>query len=105
MLNHYSWAQIPLLVKDDDASCRGFIRSFQGLLYSNIRTAKSRYRWRYLGSKVIRGKEVSVLFIFLYISEGKFAIYSCCSTGKQNIFCSPERMYRLCFLVVVLDML
>ena len=28
-------------------------------------------------------------YTVLYISEGKFTIYSCCGTGKQNIFCSP----------------
>ena len=40
------------------------------------------------GGKVICG-EVSTFYMFLYISEGKFAIYSCCGTEKQNIFCSP----------------
>ena len=42
------------------------------------------------GRKVIWGEEVSLFYIFLQISEGKFAIHSCCGTGKQNIFCSPE---------------
>ena len=30
-----------------------------------------------------------IFYIFLYISEGKFTIYSCCGTGKKNIFCRP----------------
>ena len=33
---------------------------------------------------------MSIFYIFLYISEGKFSIYSCCGTGKQNIFCSSD---------------
>ena len=32
---------------------------------------------------------MSIFYIFLYTSEGKLAIYSCCGTRKQNIFCSP----------------
>ena len=30
---------------------------------------------------------MSIFYIFLYISEGKFTIFSCYGTGKQNIFC------------------
>ena len=42
------------------------------------------------GSKIIWGEIGSTFYIFLYISDGKFVNYSCCGTGKQNIFCSPE---------------
>ena len=38
------------------------------------------------GCKVIWGEKVSIFYIFLYISECKFAIYYCCGTGKQNKF-------------------
>ena len=31
-----------------------------------------------------------MFYLFIYISKGIFAIYSCCCTGKQNIFCSPD---------------
>ena len=34
----------------------------------------------------LRGSSVYFLHIFLYISEGKFTIYSCCGTGKKIYF-------------------
>ena len=41
------------------------------------------------GRKGDMRKEVSIFYIFLYISEGTLAIYSRRGTGEQNIFCSP----------------
>ena len=56
-------------------------------------------------SKMIWGEEMSIFYIFLYIFEGKFAIYSCCGTGKQiYIFAALARggAYR-CWGMMVLN--
>ena len=44
--------------------------------------------------KVIWGEEVSIFYIFLYISEGKFAIYSCCGTIYFATFPKTFRINR-----------
>ena len=57
-----------------------------------LQGAKSHYRWyqRYREANWLEGKKCLFSTHSFTFLRGKCAIHSCCGTGKQNIFCSPN---------------